>query len=290
MICLGKYCTPLLQTRILLSLAVVLLLAVSCTERITLDLDSTYSRLVVEGQITTVATTHQIKLSRTLDFYSTQAPQPVTGAQVTLSDGKSSIVLNENKQQQGTYETPLRFAGTVGTTYKLNIRLNEEIGGYKNYEASCLIRPTEQPDHIKLAYHSGWNGGTWEIRLYARDPQTDDFYMFHVYRNRVLLTDTLSKVFVIDDRFFNGNYANGVGVAFIGGNNPRERLVKGDTVTLMVANITKEYAKFIQAVQSERFHVPLFGGPPANVQGNVSNGAIGFFAAYQPRYASVIYK
>jgi hypothetical protein len=25
---------------------------------------------------------------------------------------------------------------------------------------------------------------------------------------------------------------------------------------------------------------PLFSGPPANVKGNISNGAIGFFAAY----------
>ncbi len=60
-----------------------------------------------------------------------------------------------------------------------------------------------------------------------------------------------------------------------------EKLVSGDEITVELNIITKEYAGFIWDAQSELWGSnPLFSGPPANVKGNLNNGAIGFFAAY----------
>ena len=64
-------------------------------------------------------------------------------------------------------------------------------------------------------------------------------------------------------------------------------LVPGDTVTVELNNMGKEYFGFLQEAQAElRGSNPLFSGPPANVKGNISNGAIGFFAAYSVSRAS----
>ena len=63
----------------------------------------------------------------------------------------------------------------------------------------------------------------------------------------------------------------------------------GDSITLEMAGITEEYANFIWDVQDETgFNTPLFSGPPANIRGNISNGAIGFFYAYSSVRASTI--
>ncbi len=262
----------------------------SCTEPMDLDLDSTYSRLVVEGAFTTDTGVHRIRLSTTTDFYYSTKPPAVSGARVTISDGSEELSLVENPSGSGIYETQDGVYGQVGKTYQLHIELLQELGGHKFYSASCLLRPTVEPDSVQIMYQPTWGQGFWEIKLYAQDPPTQDYYKFLTYVNNTLITDTLYEVFVVDDRFFNGRYTNGVGAGFLNSEIDDNRLNPGDTVTLMMTNMTDEYFHFILTARIESgFNTPLFSGPPANVKSNVNNGAIGFFAAYQPRYVSRVY-
>jgi hypothetical protein len=93
---------------------------------------------------------------------------------------------------------------------------------------------------------------------------------------------------VTDDKFINGTYANGTSIYFLDQSSEYERLVAGDTVTVELNSLGKEYFNFLQEAQAElRGSNPLFSGPPANVKGNISNGAIGFFSAYSVSRASV---
>lgn len=268
-----------------------LLFLASCTEPMDLELDSSFTRLVVEGAITTDTGVHRVQLSKTTDFYFNEQPPAVSGASVSISDGSRLIELTENPWGSGFYETEDGFFGETGKTYTLLITLEEEIGGYINYTASSLLRPTVQPDSIQIVYQPTWGDGFWEIKLYALDPPTRDFYKFLTYVNQTLVTDSLQEVFVFDDRFFNGNYINGFSVGYLNAQTEDNRLFPGDTVTLMMANLTEEHAGFLWTARTESgFNTPLFSGPPANVEGNISNGAIGFFAAYQPRYVSRVYE
>jgi hypothetical protein len=269
---------------------ILVVIAASCTEPMDLELDSTFTRLVVEGAITTDTGIHRVQLSKTTDFYYNQEPPAVSGAIVRISDGSNMIELTENPYGSGIYETAGGFYGEVGKTYNLFIELEEEIAGYTTYGASCLLRSTAEPDSIQIVYQPTWGEGFWEIKLYALDPPTIDFYKFLIYINNTLVTDSLQEFLVVDDRLFNGNYTNGIGVGFLSARNENTRLKAGDVVTVMIANLTLEYANFIWTARSETgFNTPLFSGPPANVKGNISNGAIGFFAAYQPRYVSSVY-
>jgi hypothetical protein len=257
-----------------------------------LELDSTFTRLVVEGAVTTETTGyHQVRLSSTTDFYYNDIPPAVSGADVKISDGSNLIELSENDFGSGVYETPANFFGEVGKTYTLLIELEEEIGGQTAYTASCLLRPTAAPDSIQIEFQPSWGDGFWEIKLYAQDPPSRDFYKFLTFINNVLVTDSLQEIFVIDDRLFNGNYTNGIGVSYLNAASEDNRLNTGDLVTILIANLTEEHANFILTARTENsFNTPLFSGPPANVQGNISNGAIGFFAAYQPQYVSRVYQ
>jgi hypothetical protein len=56
-----------------------------------------------------------------------------------------------------------------------------------------------------------------------------------------------------------------------------------------VNNIGKDYYDFLIGAQAEiRGSNPLFSGPPANVKGNINNGAIGFFSAYSVTHSSTV--
>jgi hypothetical protein len=102
------------------------------------------------------------------------------------------------------------------------------------------------------------------------------------------MTDSITRKVVSDDKFYNGSYMNGVDVIYINNKHAWERLYPGDVITLQMSGITKEYFDFVNQVQQAGYNLPFFTGPPANVQGNVTNGGIGFFAAWSNSFATAI--
>ena len=261
----------------------------SCTERIEVELDDSYTRLVVDGAITTDTMAHKVILTYTTSYYYNQSPPGVSGATVTISDGFETYPLHESIEKPGEYLTDSNVYGVPGRTYTLNISLDKEINGFRDYTASCELRDVAPLDSIGLRYLDDWE--FWEIQCYALDPPTRDFYMFKNYKNGKLNTDTINEVFVTDDRLFNGSYTNGVGTGYLNNKKPDEAVHPGDTIKLQISGITEEYMKFVISVQTESgYKNPLFSGPPANVKGNISNGAVGFFTAYSAKYATVVAK
>jgi hypothetical protein len=256
------------------------LTGISCTERIDIVLDDSYSRLVVDGAITTDTVSHTVILSTTTSYYYNKPSPMVTGAFVSISDG--TLIFELKETMPGIYRTEPLVHGVAGKTYTLKIKLPVQIGGYTDYEASSTIYPVNSLDSVSLQYHAGWSkGGMWEVKCYLQDPPSDDFYRFLVYKNDKLLSDTLDEWFVTDDKFFNGNYANGATIAYLQQNSYENGLSPGDKISVEMNSIGKDYANFLWAAQSELYGSnPLFSGPSANVKGNISNGAVGYFSAY----------
>ena len=65
-------------------LIALLLLFFACTERIEIDTEPEFVRLVVDGALTTEAGPHQVRLSLTGDYFGGRPAPPVTGAEVSL--------------------------------------------------------------------------------------------------------------------------------------------------------------------------------------------------------------
>lgn len=265
-----------------------LLVILSCTERIDIRLDESNVRLVVDGAITTETKVHSITLSKTTSYFYSEKPPYVTGASVTVTSGTRTSNLTE--AAPGVYQTDATFAGRSGRSYILNIKLADPIGGYTDYSATSSIPESVKLDSIELVFHPDWSEeGFWEVRSFFQDLPTSDYYRILIYKNGMIFSDTLDEWFVTDDRFFNGGYLQGASVAFFDQGEENERLGSGDEITVELNVITKEYAGFIWDAQSELWGSnPLFSGPPANVRGNLNNGAIGFFATYALSRASAI--
>lgn len=273
-----------------LAIPALLLFAASCTERIDIQLDDTFNRLVVDGAITTDTTRHYVALSTTSSYYYNEAPPPVTGASLEISDDLGNAV-NLTEVEPGKYATSPLFAAVSGRTYTLRIELAEQINGYKTYMATSTVNPIYPIDSIGLVPQPDWGEmGFYEVTCYYLDRPSKDFYMFNIFKNGEMLTDTIKYRIITSDDFYNGNYTNGIGVGYLDQSKEREVLRPGDTITFQGCNITEEYYNFIMTLQAEtNFQAPLFSGPPANVKGNISNGAVGFFAAYGVAYSSKVY-
>jgi hypothetical protein len=275
-------------TKTLVSSFILSATVVSCTERIDLPLDESSIRLVVDGAITNTPAVHRFYLSKTTDYYYNQEPPKVTGAIVSISDGIKVFLLTE--EIPGVYQTTSDFQGVEGSTYTLNIKLTTPIGGFTEYTATSTMPRATVIDSVNLAFYPEFGEeGIWEVRCYMYDPPTSDYYRFLVSRNEQMLTDTLNEWFVTDDRFFNGTYTFGTAIYYLDQSLVDERLVTGDRVTVELNTLSKEYNSFLSEAQIElQGSDPLFSGPPANIKGNISHDAIGFFAAYTVSRAFVI--
>ena len=281
-----------MNKRISIILAVAFL-ATSCTEKINLKLDSTYTRLVVDGHIKSDTMAYSINLTKTSDYFSNIPSPRMVNASVSLTDGTNTFPLTETVLgQSGIYNTDSKFAGNIGKNYTLHITLPEVIAGTTEYTASSQLIGVTKLDSIKSVFRTDiGKEGVWQVKIYAQDPPgRKNYYMLNLYRNNILWSDTITKVSLTDNQFFAGNYIDGVDVFFINNAHKWETLYPGDTIMVELSAITKEYYDFINQVKQAGFSIPFFTGPPANVQGNVSNEGVGFFAAYSSSFAKTVVK
>jgi len=276
------------MNRILLPILFFLVLYSSCTERIDLELDSSYDRLVVEGIITSDTAAHLVRLEKTSDYFNPSEVPVISGASVTISDNMGNVVLL-SEESPGSYFTPPDFYGVVGREYKLEIT-GVDIDGdgeSESYYAESTLKDVPYIDSIHIKYREYWTR-LYEIGLYAFEPgETKDFYMIKLYKNGKLITDTLTEYSLADDLIFNGNYMWGVGVYFLEQDKKDEILVFGDKITLEMSGITEDYYKFlVEAADATFGENPIFGGAPANVFSNISGDALGYFTAYSSKRIS----
>jgi len=261
-------------------LAWVIISLSACTERIDIDLDQTYVRLSVEGFITPQPGNQYVKLTKTTDYFYNNTPPMVSGAMVQITTGDSVVIFTEDSQKPGYYIAPTGFVGVPESTYQLDIELQEAVNQSRNYRSmETMPHQTTDIDSITLEYNPRWE--RWLVHLYATEPPSVDYYLFDAINNGVLITDSIQRKVVSEDKLFNGSQTNGAVVQVLN----KDEVAPGDQFTLVLSNITKEYYDFIVSVQEEiQAKNPLFSGPAANVNSNVEVDAVGYFAAFPSTY------
>jgi len=264
----------------------------SCTERIDVELDDTYTRLVVDGQLSDDSTAnHAVILTESSSYFYNQPPPRVTNADVTVKgDDGTSVPLSE--EEDGIYYLPVGFKSKIGISYSLEIDLAKEIDGNTRYYAETSTPSIGDSVWISLKHEPDWgDDGYYIVECYYWDPLGPNWYMFDIYKNDTLLTDTITEKQVVDDLFYDGGFTNGIGVGYLNQSRKDQKLKSGDVITFRASSITEGYANFVWEVQDAvSFSTPLFSGPPANVVGNLSDGAIGYFTSYPVLFASTVFE
>ncbi|MDR1406790.1 MAG: DUF4249 domain-containing protein, partial [Tannerella sp.] len=269
----------------------------ACTERIDIDVNDAPPQLVIYGAITTDTKQHEITVRRSSNYFSNTAPEGISGAIVTISDGDETLVLTESPSEKGVYLTAPDVFGVEGKTYTLNVTV-EFNGATDEYEATSFLPYSIRVDSVALQ-QSHLSSNIVEALLYGQLPESsrgenffDPVYLNIVaYKNNnIPLNDQLSDYNIIVSENVISRDINGAVCMYIhsGYDEDRAYIEKGDIVTFQVRSITKEYADYVKDVQSElRGSIPIFSGPPANIPTNIrarnasnTTPVCGFFTAY----------
>jgi hypothetical protein len=279
--------------------SIFLLSTISCKENIDINTSDSPPQIVIYGYISTDTTQHQIRISRSAGFFSTARPEGVSNADVSITSGEKAFPLVESTEEPGLYLTSPDVYGISGETYTLHVSTDFYGSGRKEkYEASSLLPFASRPDSIKIM-PSPLAKNFLQVLLWGETPAENDinFISIHLFRNGIIVNDSLRGISTADDQFVADKYIKGVPIFMLNQERDRYKLASGDTLTLQLSSITRDYASFISSAQWESHgSVPLFGGPPANIQTNISctsNPEIlsisGFFTAFSIRRTSMIY-
>lgn len=266
---------------------------VGCTERIDIEVDKSYTRIVVDGTISNDTMAHLVRITKTADFFDGTPAPDVSGATVFIIEKNDTVFLTEN--EEGHYYTPRDFYAKTKTNYELvveNVDINED-GVLEEYRAVDEMTYALPIDSINLlkTYIEGPNREFIGIMLFTFEPPEKNYYIFKSRINGELLPETVTEWGLSDDEFINGNYTNGFVVKYLDQTDSTEILRPGETYTLELTQISESYFDFLNAVNLESFgNIPLFSGPPANIKGNISNDGIGYFAAIAISRANARYK
>jgi hypothetical protein len=275
-----------------LSMLATLLIA-SCTERIDIELDSTYRRLVVQGAVTSDSVRHRVMLTTSSDYFANMPSPVVSGVLVELSFNDQTLTLTENPFFPGLYETSEAFRGVVGTTYMLDISQVDvdEDGLNEEYHAESTMPGGAELNEVALRYFSTPFVNGYQVLMWATHPEEQkDMFGFRIRKNGVLLTDSLSSYTVFADDLFDSGDLPGFPVGFLSDDDPRQRVNPGDTIVFELESIDQAYYDFVTDAQLEIVgNIPLFSGPSANIRSNISNGGLGIFAAYSILRAATIH-
>jgi hypothetical protein len=298
----------------------------SCTKEVEIDIPGYQEQLVIDGSIET-GMPPLVLLSRSKDIYSPTNLQAflegfVTGATVTVSNGTTSVQLEEVCTDNlppgseaiaaaifGIPQSELvnyhlcaytsfntSIWGQVGKTYALTVSFEG-----KTFTSSTTI---EQPSSLNTLY---WKqdgdltnyGYSWATL--TDTPNNYDAYKWEVKRINVgidgqpvdkVFTKTFSPVF--DDDFFDGltfNFFYENPTVWDDNTVPDEYkgyYKIGDTVVVKLSKMDRYVFNFME---KKYIQLATAGNPfasPTNIPTNIEGGALGVWAGYSPSFDTLI--
>jgi len=277
-----------------------LLLLFSCEERIDIKTEDSPPRVVIYGYITTDTTQQAIRITRSTGYFVTVKPEGISNATVSInSDDGEVFPLSESPDEPGLYLTSPDVYGLPGKTYTLHVSLDfYGDGKTEEYGATSYLPFPATLDSAAVTPSPAMNNFL-QVLIWGNLPEeSSGNFSFHLFNNGVAMNDSLQGFQIVQDDYIATKDLAAVPIFLLNQDRDDEKLSLGDTLTVQVESITSDYATFIQNAQEElRGPIPLFGGPPANVETNISclssdlePEISGFFTAYSKWRVTTIYQ
>jgi hypothetical protein len=233
-----------------------LLVIPSCTKVIDVKLNSNDTNYIIEGVVTLGETTHQLKISKTLNIGESTAFPTVDNATVILSDDAGNAQAM-TLTAPGIYQVS-NFNVSEGHTYSVSVTIDS-----KNFKASGTIPPNVQIDTLTSF---PFNFGPSSINAIV--PIRHDIAGVHNYYQFNLFEKGRQKkgVFIQTDDYNDGNIMFEPIFA--------DSIDTGDTITVEMFCIDKPVYKYFYTLLQN-----MNGSIPANPTSNFSGGCLGYFSA-----------
>jgi hypothetical protein len=244
--------------------------------------DDAPGKLIVDAIITDEVKTHIVKLSYPVSELN-QAPKPVTGAGVLISNEDSTWQLAEYPPNSGLYCTAPSFFTRLQKNYTLLISVDGEI-----FTAKTTMTGGSPFRELQYArneennlYYVDWVANAFSTEKAAMWELLIDWSMVPGYEHLDSLDNHARLLFYTLPTL-------DVSEVFA----PRMQSVffpSGTIITERRYSLTPEHAEFIREMLMEtNWAGGLFTVAPANVGTNLSEGAFGFFGACAVTELSII--
>jgi hypothetical protein len=241
---------------ITIQLMLGLIVTSSCTKVIDVNLNSNDPQYVIEGAVTLGETTHQLKISKTLNIAESITFPTVDNAIVVLSDdlGNSHVM---TLVAPGIYQAS-NFNVSEGRTYSVSVTIDS-----KNFKASGTI-----PQNVTIDTLTSFPFNFGPSSINAIVPVRHDIAGIHNYYQFNLFEKGRQKkgVFIQTDDYNDGNIMLEPIFA--------DSIDNGDTITVEMYCIDKPVYKYFYTLLQN-----INGSIPANPTSNFSGGCLGYFSA-----------
>jgi hypothetical protein len=243
---------------------------ISCQKVIDIDVNTSPSQLVIEGNISNIRDVQIVKISRSVAYTNTNTYPAVSGATVKVADNAgNSWTFNETAP--GTYSSaPLR--GQTGRTYTLTVSVDG-----KSYTGASVMPPPVKVDSLTLTTITFGSTTRKLVAVNFTDPRgVENQYRYIMHING----KQSNRIYVDDDRLTDGNVIKEELYPDTNDDDDDDDLKSGDKVDVEVQNIDKNIFNYWFSLRQQRRGGPGGGVTPGNPTSNLSNGALGYFSAH----------
>lgn len=265
----AKHTMPKTHVVVLVLAAVALS---SCEKIVSIDLNKANPHMVMEGIVTDQQTPDSVMLSKSGNYFEASLYfPPVQNSLITISDNLGNVdTLKESKP--GTYYSS-SLQGVPGRTYALKVVAD---GNEYDVVSSMPSRvPIDSLYATPLREFDGDKGYSLYV-VFKDPPEPGNYYRINLRLSRSLPPDSITgqRYHLFSDKLTNGNE---VTIRMRTGRS----VVTGDTVTVELLSIdraTYDYFRTLNDIlTSDRAPTSL---APTNPNTNLSNGSLGYFAAF----------
>ncbi|MEO8862643.1 MAG: DUF4249 family protein [Ginsengibacter sp.] len=249
-----------------------LFISFGCKKIIHVSLNNVPPQIVIVGAITDQPGPYTVTLSTTVNYTAENSFPAVSGAFVTITG--NSLIDTLTETSPGNYTTH-SLLGAPGNSYELNVVANG-----KTYNA---ISTMPQPVHLdSVGYETdAFSKKRINAIAYFQDPAgMPNYYQFIEFNNGVQFQNNRG-VSVFSDRLSDGKYISHTL------DDDSTDISVGNTVTIQMNSIDVNVYNYLYTqnliTRQNDFQSPT----PNNPTGNISNKALGYFAAYTIQKKSV---
>lgn len=255
----------------------------ACEEVIEVELDDADPQIVIEATVSDNPDNNYVKITKSTDFYNPSEYENISNASVFVTDPDGNT-FNFSEETAGNYYNK-QLTAIVGSEYNMSVIVDG-----KTYSATSILPKPIIVDSLRTIGEKRpfRDNLDYEYHLYFQDnPGIRDFLRFRLFING----ERKNGVFRYEDRLTDGNYID-FNRFFI---RDDEDIIAGDVVRIEILTIdeaTYEYFDTLRRVlaNSGRGGGPTGGTAPSNPTTNWSNGALGYFSAYNFAVESAIIK
>lgn len=272
------------------------LLAVSCTEDITMELPEGRKVPVVEGTITNECKRHEVILSYSSELYNTEGAEMISGAKVYVRSYGDTIWFYEQENKPGHYLTD-SVAGVRNHRYHLEVRVEDNpllpipIRMYADTKMSNNATRIDSVGLLPLRNEAGIpfvdeKAAVCVCPYFQTLSDESIVYNVELYLNGQRIKNRPSKLFnLFPMQGYAGYYFNGPemlkdNIEIPVGMLNKSYMHEGDVVKVKLYSVSKDYMYFLVGMKLAIGVNPVMGAFPAMFSNIFSNcDAIGWFNA-----------